>query len=233
MSRAHLWIECCGSDPLFSSYVYEELHPYRSRVTITIHHENNYEYFGILRLWTRSQQVLSSTLLLYFHSKGLSHKDYSKENNNNEFGIILFNTVIKPWRTILSTFKEKPSIDKIGYEFSPTGIIWYNFFWNRASFTRRLEKPVITNDRYYYEHHNSKALRQDGGYDFRCDNCIGLSNPNPWHMEPSKLFSDEHIGYVIIQDEHKHLLMAYKKNPTVIIAVYSIPKNEKFKDLNI
>ena len=244
MSRAHLWIECCGFDPLFSSYVYEELHPYLSRVTITIHPENNHEYFGIHRLWSRSHQVLPSTILLYFHSKGIGYRYYTKEDNRFEVSTRLVNTVIRPWRSVLSMFKEKPSIDKIAYNYSPAGIMWCNFFWNRAAFTRRLEKPVITSDRYYYEEHNSRVPHvytetdenrpmSDTIYDFRCDNCIGLYDPHPFHPKPSKLLTNVHRLYILIEDEFKHLFVAHKNNPTIILTRYTLPIHEDIKDLNI
>jgi hypothetical protein len=146
---------------------------------------------------------------------------------------------------VLSIFKEKPSIDKMGYNYSPTGVMWSNFFWNRASFTRRLEEPVITPDRYYYEDHNSRIPRvyttgtnkhyplSDTIYDFRCDNCIGIYDPHPFHPEPSKLLSDIHVVYLLIQKEYKHLFLAHKNNPTIILTRYTLGIHDDFKDMHV
>lgn len=40
---------------------------------------------------------------------------------------------------------------KAGYAMSHGGFVWYNFFWVRDSYVRRLLEPIITPRRHYYE----------------------------------------------------------------------------------
>ena len=121
-------------------------------------------------------QAFTTRFLLYFHSKG------------DPWGKHLLDTVIKPWKKVVTIFHKNPGIDKIGYSYSPEGFIWYNFWRVRSMYARRLEEPVMTPDRYYYEQYLALLPRRKGGdlsfskdnYVLDPTNCKGLKVSKPW-----------------------------------------------------
>jgi hypothetical protein len=160
-----------------------------SRTTLTTHSENNHEYFGIRRVWTQSQpHAFNARFLLYFHSKGITHHKFTAQEPRDPWGKHLFDTVITPWEKVLDLFHHNRGIDKIGYSYSPEGFIWYNFWWVRSTYVRRLEEPVVTADRYYYERYLALLPRRKGGnllfsndhYFLNSTNCKGLEVATPW-----------------------------------------------------
>jgi len=110
--------------------------------------ENNFEYPGIKKLHELGT-LYPEKIFLYMHSKGMVF--HETEGRNNHEMQILRNT-IKYWKYTLNIFKNYPFIDKAGLFPDPSGIIWYNFFWIRGSFLKGICPPIITNNRYYYEH---------------------------------------------------------------------------------
>lgn len=108
--------------------------------------DNLHEYPGIYHLWG-----LQGTfdILLYFHSKGMSryHRGWGRESHE----IILMEKIIRPWEDVLSIFHWFPSIEKLGAACSNEGWIWHNVFWVRGAYLAKLEAPVITPRRHYYE----------------------------------------------------------------------------------
>lgn len=108
---------------------------------------NTYEYYGILKVWKLGQTFnRSDDILLYFHSKGITHhSDYS--NNRND----AYNVILKNIDYISEIFDLFPSIDKVGYFSGGIGWIWYNFWYARGSYINQVEKPILTDRRHYYE----------------------------------------------------------------------------------
>jgi hypothetical protein len=65
---------------------------------------------------------------------------------------VLTSTVINPWKTVVEKFSEHEQINKAGWMASRAGWVWFNFFWVRASYLKRVVCPtVVSSDRYYYE----------------------------------------------------------------------------------
>lgn len=197
--RGHLYIECCGTDSRFSGYVRDVLGAEMARTTITMHIENNHEYFGIDRVWSLNQEYAgdhSKHIILYFHSKGISHDVFSPQNRCRRDVQHLFDHVIRPWENVLGVFERHPTVDKIGYAYSSVGFIWYNFWWVRGSYCRTVERPIITNRRHYYEDWICRRVRDSSNpifrqadrteidyvsttYDLTSTNCHGLVHTAP------------------------------------------------------
>lgn len=189
----HLWIECCGTDPhhVVQRYIDKAMgdKELRSRTTLTMHKENNHEYFGIHRVWSLSHRT-ASRYLLYFHTKGITRKKFTKNDARDSMGTQLINTVIRPWKKVVTIFHDHPLIDKIGYSFSREGWIWYNFWWIRASYCRQLEEPAPTENRYYYEEYIARKPRfQQPSNRPLSDTYYHLSHENCWGLKIPEVFS--------------------------------------------
>jgi hypothetical protein len=116
-----------------------------SKIEIITNHDNAHEYPGILKVYELSQTT--DCVILYFHSKGITR--FKTERDEHE--IYAFDIVIKNWKWVLFLFKNVSSIDKIGISTSHYGWMWSNFWWVRSVYVRKLEFPVKTNRRHYYE----------------------------------------------------------------------------------
>ena len=199
-THAHLHIEMVASPQDFR--IHEILknifgEKYQSKITTTVHVQNNYEYPGLDRVWRLGQNMSKNDeIILYFHSKGISWCTYDETKNRDALGTYLFDVVIRPWKKIMDIFRDNPGIDKIGHSPSPSGWIWYNFFWIRGTFAQQLERPIITSRRHYYEDYVCRKPRiyndvffdrnrpeiqlNHDDYDLTCANCMGLAKPDAW-----------------------------------------------------
>jgi hypothetical protein len=108
---------------------------------------NNYEYPGIKKLHELGT-IYPEKIFFYMHSKGMVF--HGTGGRNREEIKILRNT-IKNWNYIISIFKNYSFIDKAGLFPDHSGIIWFNFFWIRGSFLKKLNPPIVSSNRYYYE----------------------------------------------------------------------------------
>jgi hypothetical protein len=129
---------------------------------IECHEENNHEFFGINKIWELSQNNdidNEDSIILYFHSKGISRISNPTEDDcrlPNEKAI--FNIVINDYKRVIRIFEIFKSINKVSCGSDKLGWCWYNYFYVRASYARFCEKPIITSYRYYYEEWVSKYL---------------------------------------------------------------------------
>ena len=123
-------------------------------VVIECNYENKFEYPGILKVWQLGQIHSSrNDIILYFHSKGMTHyKNYEKCKNEN------YNVIFKNINKIKEIFNLFPSIDKVGYFSGGIGWIWFNFWFVRGSYVNLVEKPIKTQRRHYYEDWLSRKL---------------------------------------------------------------------------
>jgi hypothetical protein len=108
---------------------------------------NNYEYPGIKKLHELGT-IYPEKLFFYMHSKGMV---FHKNNGRNHEEIQVLRNTIKYWKYILYIFKNYSFIDKAGLFPDHSGVIWFNFFWIRGSFLKKLNPPIISSNRYYYE----------------------------------------------------------------------------------
>jgi len=119
-----------------------------SKIIYTSTTVNNYEYPGLLKLYQLGKEN-PETIFLYMHSKGMV---FSNNGLRNPVEAIILNNTIKHHRYIYNLFQNNKQIDKAGLFPDHSGIIWYNFFWVRGKYFENLVEPIITSDRYYYEH---------------------------------------------------------------------------------
>jgi hypothetical protein len=127
---------------------------YFPTVHVECYYVNEHEYPGILKVWELAQKHNKrNDIILYFHSKGVTrHPNYSMNRNDN------YNIILKDLNKIKEILTIFPKIDKIGYSCSYKGLIWYNFWFVRGSYAYMVEKPVKTENRYYYEEWLSKKV---------------------------------------------------------------------------
>ncbi len=76
---------------------------------------------------------------------------FHKDLQRNKLEEKLTKYTFKNWKKTISIFKNNSNIHKIGLLPSNTGFIWYNFWWARGDYIAKLENPIISEDRYYYE----------------------------------------------------------------------------------
>jgi hypothetical protein len=109
--------------------------------------ENEFEYRGILKVWELGQIHDSpDDIILYFHSKGVTHHSSYSANANDAYNIIL-----REFDKVREIFTIFPTIDKVGYSAGGNGWLWYNFWYVRGSYIAMCEKPILTQRRHYYE----------------------------------------------------------------------------------
>jgi hypothetical protein len=129
-------------------------------VTVECNYTNQFEYPGIMKIWELGQQHSSrNDILLYFHSKGITH-----EKKFSTWSSGFWNNILNKKDLIEEIFDIFPTIDKIGPRSGGNGWIWYNFWYARGSYIKELEKPVLTQRRHYYESWLGTTLFVQGDY---------------------------------------------------------------------
>lgn len=127
------------------------------KVIIQCSYNNEYEYPGILKVWELGQEhYTKQDIILYFHSKGVTHNSEYKYNKEDRYNIIL-----KNYSKIKDIFTKYNTIDKIGYSCGGNGWIWYNFWYVRGSYIKYVEKPIKTVRRHYYEDWLGRKVKND------------------------------------------------------------------------
>lgn len=120
--------------------------------------ENRFEYPGIRKVWDIAQHAESEaeahkTIILYMHSKGMFNIYLANFHAARvPLEIKLFHSTFDRWHEVLEMYHKYPQLSKVGCFPSVDGNIWFNMFYVRASYVRRLVPPTIAKDRYYYEH---------------------------------------------------------------------------------
>lgn len=129
--------------------LFQESHVSPDKFKVEVHHDNHHEYPGILKvcMLSREEEEDREHIILYFHSKGITRFHGERDS----FEQNCFDIVIGNWRWVLFIFTNFPSIDKVGITANEHGWLWHNFWWVRSSFAKRLEGPVKTERRHYYE----------------------------------------------------------------------------------
>ena len=150
-------------------------------INIECYYENEFEYRGIHKVWELGQTYnTKNDIILYFHSKGVTHFPSYASNADDNYNIIL-----KDINKIKEIFTIFPKIDKIGFCNSNLGWVWYNFWYARGSYINKVETPVKTDRRHYYEdwlgrqlHNNhdtfSEPERPYSVYNACSRNCYGF-----------------------------------------------------------
>ena len=92
---------------------------------------------------------------------------FHNQKGRNISEIKILRNTINNWKYTHSIFNNYPEINKAGLFPNCNGIVWFNFFWIRGSFLKSIPPPIITTDRYYYEHQFIKNQ-------IPMDNCFNL-----------------------------------------------------------
>lgn len=108
-------------------------------------YENVYEYPGIKTVYDISDEKDDNTLILYFHSKGMT-------SNLHDLRKRLFNVTIKNYKEAIKEFENNNEIDVICALPHPNGFAYFNFFWIKSSYVKKwVPEPTIQKNRYMWE----------------------------------------------------------------------------------
>lgn len=139
------------------------------KIKLHINYESIHEYPGIHLLWELGKKNNENTVFLYFHSKGITHISPKAAYKRNEFEEKLYNQVIRDREKYFSNFIEQTNIKKVGFSVSLKGCIWHNYYFVKNDYLKQKEEPIITEDRYYYEHYIGSGTYKDS---------LSLEKPN-------------------------------------------------------
>jgi len=115
--------------------------------------EPTFEYYGIRAMWEVGQmRPHRNTVVFYFHSKGLTHWKTIKEYKQNApYQLSINKITLGQVDRVFEAFDLFPEINKAGAKVAGNGWVWYNFMFARGSYLKRVEEPILTGRRYYYE----------------------------------------------------------------------------------
>lgn len=107
--------------------------------------ENGYEYGGMRMVYDVGRRIkkenLKDTLVMYFHSKGLTRPPEYAGTARTGVETHLMDAVVCRWREHVKCFKYLPSVEALAYTCHPR-VLWFNFWCVRASHVVRLPEPV-------------------------------------------------------------------------------------------
>jgi hypothetical protein len=129
---------------------------------------NLFEYYGIHLVWRLACSIVDDKgVFLYLHSKGITHQVFDKEHPRYWEEKVLMDSVVAPWRTVLQIFRNHSEVNTVGLvsahpdpPWQPSvgecgnpgsGWQWFNFWWARTSYLKRLVEPMVTENKYFYE----------------------------------------------------------------------------------
>jgi hypothetical protein len=152
--------------------------------------EETHEYHGIEKVWELGQSFDNTTdIVFYFHSKGITHSPFY-------FTPGFEKPMLEEINRVEEAFNLFPTIDKVGYEFGGLGWIWYNVFYARGSYLKRVERPLRTNRRHYYEDWLGRVVVVNGSLPLPQDpNASEL----PFNFYPTTLINCYATGYANLE----------------------------------
>ena len=107
--------------------------------------ENVFEYPGIKTVWEAAQESDPDTIILYFHSKGMTSGEHDARRK-------LFTWTIENHYYYAKAFENDPRLDIGCLMPHVEGFAYFNFFWVRAGYVKaHCPKPEISADRYVWE----------------------------------------------------------------------------------
>jgi len=131
------------------SIIHIVLNQYIHNVDVSIEHKNHYEYYGIKKVYDLACQDKNS-IFIYFHSKGMVFNNSNDGRSDTE--IKLTRHTLCNWENVLYVFETQKNISKAGLFPGHGGFVWFNFWWARGNYIASQSEPIITDNRYYYEH---------------------------------------------------------------------------------
>ena len=188
------------------------------QASVCFHQDNTFEYHGIHKVWNLANSN-KYQYLIYLHTKGMSYKKslFGLNNGRNLREVILTYYTFCDYKETLRVFDNEPELIRAGFmpkcddsSSDVTGcIIWFNFYWIRASYAKTLEEPVVTDNRFYYEGWSSKNEGERGDAYKRLTYC---------------LYKKDHSAYTIDEasDTLKKLRKKYKYTWPFSAALYRL-----------
>jgi len=175
-------------------------------ISIQCNYTNEYEYPGILKVWELGQEHFNKNdIILYFHSKGITHNPSYEFNINDNYNVIL-----KDYNKIKRIFTTYDTIEKIGYCCGGNGWIWYNFWYARGSYINMVEKPIKTTRRHYYEDWLGRHVKTNN--DIICD----IERPYSYYKDTLMSCYSFYVDNI-----HGNIGSYYDPNINKMIQVYS------------
>lgn len=123
------------------------------RIVLECHSDphETFEYHGIQKAWQLGQLFPDQNdIVFYFHSKGLTHTTHYLTPGFTK-------PLLEGIGRVEEAFNLFPTIDKMGFQSGGIGWIWYNFWYARGSYLKKVERPLLTTRRHYYEDWLSRA----------------------------------------------------------------------------
>jgi hypothetical protein len=118
--------------------------------------EESFEYNGIQKLWELGQEHFGKRdIAIYFHSKGVTRaqtwEQYIRKGGIRGAEAKLTANVFSQMDQVLEAFHLFPFVNVAGWDCSKGGFVWYNFMYVRGSYLRKVEQPLRTERRHYFE----------------------------------------------------------------------------------
>jgi hypothetical protein len=153
---------CIHEKPLHDTISLLQQHKHANNIISTLEcHDNDptketYEYHGIHKLWELGQRYSTpNDIAIYVHSKGVTHAKswnaYIQKSGVRGEESKLTQNVFGQMPRVLEAFSLFPNVDRVGWDCSAGGFLWYNFMYVRGSYLNQVEQPIITTRRHYYE----------------------------------------------------------------------------------
>lgn len=112
------------------------------------------EFYGFKTLYDIADND-DNTILLHFHSKGIS-SGYDKTR------LLMFEHTIKNYQTYIDAFTNNKEIQIAGAIINPAGFVYFTFFWVRGSYVKKYCKlPKFSLDRYIWELYTVSEYSQE------------------------------------------------------------------------
>lgn len=116
---------------------------------IEFKNECTFEYEGIKKVYEVAKKSKNS-YIIYFHGKGVSHLKTKLLFLRHPYEVLSFNRVIEKWERNIEWLSRAKNMKKLGL-LNSDGWMLFNFWWAKSSYINKLEPPLKTNNRYYYE----------------------------------------------------------------------------------
>ena len=156
-----LYIVACCTDHSLLDYVQRFIHskiPANTTYNLAVVSSGNFfEFPGIKCLYSLAMEE-PDKYYLYLHTKGMFHWMYSMRNNTPEERcsneVFLTRGHAHPYKRVVELFDADPAISRICMfpDSSEKRMCYYNFYWARGSYLATCQDPIISHDRFYYEH---------------------------------------------------------------------------------
>ena len=149
---SNLYIEVCCEDVnlhiKIRNFIQQKLINYK--YNINFYDKNKYEYYGISKMYELALKN-PELIYLYIHSKGMTDF-YDNKNCRHKYEKYLTYNTLNNYNNVINLFSNNNNITHTGY--FPSNIdnfIWLNFYYAKGIYINTCEKPIVSQNRYYYE----------------------------------------------------------------------------------